>query len=347
MRKTVPLLPAFLVFAVTFSFAQPAAKDGQLQFADLGVCHLVSGHQIDNCRLGYRTYGTLNAARSNAVLFPTWFSGVSADLAQFVSADGLVDPSRYFVVTIDALANGVSSSPSNSPSQHGAAFPAITLQDMVNAEHRLATETLHLNHVHAVMGLSMGGQQSFEWIVDYPGFMDEAIPIVGSPRPDGRDLLLYRSDIDAIEGDPAFDHGRYTQAPPVPEAELIWQLNLTTPTNFARTYPPDKFASEYAKWESKGILPFDANDWVTQLQAIVQLDIGHGATLENAAKRVRAKVLVVSSEQDNMVNPAPALNFAHLIGAKIFLLQSDCGHIATSCEAATLDPAVRAFLDGK
>lgn len=338
-------LSAFLIFAGTLSPAQPPAKEGQLQFADLGVCRLVSGKQIENCRLGYRTYGTLNAARSNAVLFPTWFSGVSADLGKFVGPDGLVDSSRYFVVTIDALADGVSSSPSNSTSQHGTAFPAITLQDMVNAEHRLAVETLHLKHVHAVMGLSMGGQQSFEWMVDYPTFMDVAIPIVGSPRPNARDLLLYKSDIDAIEGDPAFEHGHYRNAPPAPEAELIWQLNLTSPSNFARSYSRAQFARDYAKWESSGILPFDANDWVTQLEAIVHLDVGHGGTLEEAAKRVRAKVLVVSSEQDNMVNPAPALNFAKLIGAKTLLLKSDCGHIATSCEAATLNPAVRAFLD--
>jgi homoserine O-acetyltransferase len=324
----------------------PAAADGHLQFADLGACRLVSGRQIENCRLGYRTWGELNAQRSNAVLFPTWFGGVSAQLAASVGADKLVDPAKYFVIAVDALGDGVSSSPSNSAAQHGPDFPAFTEQDMVNAEYRLVTETLHLTHLHAVMGISMGGQQTFEWMVDYPRFMDEAIPIVGSPRPNSRDELLHRTDLYAVESDPAWRHGRYTQPPPVPLAELIWQLNLTTPENFARTHSRATFQQDYAKWLSKGILPFDANDWLAQLNAIIHLDVAHGGSLEEAAKRVKARVLIVSSAQDHMVNPQPPLHFARLIGAKVILLRGDCGHEAPNCEAAALDPQVRSFLDG-
>src|SRR5215469_7319959 len=206
-------------------------QQGQQQFADLGACKLVSGRQIDHCRLGYRTWGTLNAARSNAVLFPTWFSGVSANLADAIRPTSLVDPTKYFVIAVDALGDGVSSSPSNSTTQHGPDFPAFTIQDMVNAEYRLATETLHLTHLHAVMGISMGGIQTFEWMVDYPEFMDVAIPLVGSPRPNSRDLLLYRTSADAVKSDPAWRMGRYTQPIAAPVAELIWQLNLSTPMN--------------------------------------------------------------------------------------------------------------------
>ena len=321
------------------------AADGQQQFAGLGTCRLVSGQEIRNCRLGYRTWGRLNAQRSNAVLFPTWFSGRSADLAASVGAQGLVDPAKYFVIAVDALGDGVSSSPSNSVAQHGPDFPAFTIEDMVNAEYRLATETLHLKHLHAVMGISMGGIQTFEWMVDYPDFMDVAIPIVGSPRPDSRDLLLYDTDMNAVTSDPSWQHGRYAQSPPMAEAELIWQLNLSTPAEFARTHPLAKFPADYAKWLAQGILPFDANDWVAQLKAIVLHDVAHGGTMEAAARRVKARVLVVNSAQDHMVNPQPALAFARRIGARTIVLQGDCGHIATGCEATTLDPQVRAFLD--
>jgi homoserine O-acetyltransferase/O-succinyltransferase len=216
---------------------------------------------------------------------------------------------------------------------------------MVNAEYRLATETLGLKHLRAVMGISMGGQQTFEWMVDYPDFMDEAIPIVGSPRPNSRDLLLYRTDIEAVKSDPAWQNGRYTQPPAALLAKLIWNLNLTTPANYARTHPPEKFASEYATRLANGIRPFDANDWIAQLDAITHLDVAHGGSMEDAAKRVKAHVLVVSSAQDQMVNPQPALDFAHMIGAKVLVLQGDCGHSATACESTTLDPQVRAFLD--
>ena len=73
----------------------------------------------------------------------------------------------------------------------------------------------------------------------------------------------------------------------------------------------------------------------------------HGGSLEDAAKRVHAKVLVVAATQDHMVNPKPALDFAAQIGAKTLLLESDCGHLATQCETEKMYPAVRAFLDGK
>jgi homoserine O-acetyltransferase len=323
-----------------------AAEPGQQQFADLGVCKLASGLQIDHCRLGYRTWGRLNAARSNAVLFPTWFSGVSASLAESIKPDGLVDPTKYFVVAIDALGDGVSSSPSNSATQHGPDFPAFTIQDMVNAEHRLATETFGLKHVHAVMGISMGGLQTFEWMVDYPGFMDVAIPIVGSPHPDSRDLLLYRADADGVKSDTAWQQGHYTQPIAAPVAQLIWLLNLTTPSNYLHTHTTAQFNADYAAAHSKGIQPFDANNWLAQLDAIDHLDIAHGGSMEAAAQRVKARVLIVNSAQDHMVSPEPALDFAKLIGAKTIVLQSDCGHLAPGCEAATLDPAVRAFLDG-
>lgn len=339
-----PLAAALSFLAIALAVH---AQQGQQQFADLGSCKLVSGQAIDHCRLGYRTWGTLNPDHSNAVLFPTWFGGTSANLADAIKPGSLVDPTKYFVIAVDALGDGVSISPSNSTTQHGPSFPAFTVQDMVNTEHRLVTETLGLKHLHAVMGISMGGIQTFQWIVDYPEFMDVAIPIVGSPHPDSRDLLLYRADAEAVRSDPAFQQGHYTQPVAAPVAELIWQLNLSTPTNYLHTHTATQFNADYAAAQSKGILPFDANDWLAQLDAVIHHDISHSGNMEDAAKRVKARVLIVNAAQDHMVSPEPALDFAKLIGAETLVLQSDCGHLAPGCESATLDPAVRAFLDGK
>ena len=337
---------AFLAFAFLLGRAKQPA-DGQQQFADLGNCPLASGQQITACRIGYRTWGKLNPSRSNAVLLPTWFSGNSAAMQELVNAKGLVDPHKYFVIVVDALGDGVSSSPSNSTTQPGPLFPAFTTRDMVNAEYRLATETLHLKHLHAVMGISMGGMQTFEWMVNYPDFLDLAIPIVGSTRLTGYDLLLWHSEEDALRADPAWHGGHYTQAPPLGAVAILQQMNLTTPANYARTHTPDKFAADYAAYFSKGILPFDANDWLSQLEAMIHHDAAHGGSLEEAAKKVKAHVLVVVAAQDHMVNPKPALDFAAQIGAKTIILQSDCGHLSPGCEGASLDPAVRAFLDEK
>jgi homoserine O-acetyltransferase len=322
------------------------AADGEQQFADLGVCKLANGQQIDNCRLGYRTWGTLNPERSNAILFPSWFSGNSANMASFVGADKMIDPAKFFLIAVDALGDGVSSSPSNSKTQYGPDFPAFTTRDMVNAEFRLATEKLGLKHLHAVMGISMGGMQAFEWIVNYPGFMDVATPIVGSTKMTGYDLLLWHAEEDALKADPAWQGGHYTQPPTMGAVETLHTMNVSTPAHYARAYPPDKFGPEYAGYYKKGILPFDANDWLAQLEAMIHHDVAHGGSLEDAAKKVKAKVLVIVAAQDHMVNPKPALDFAPLIGAKTLILESDCGHLAPGCEMGKMAPVVRAFLGG-
>src|ERR1700749_2067850 len=111
------------------------AEDGAEQFADLGHCTLDSGQTIEHCRVGYRTFGTLNAAADNAVLMPTWLNGRTEDMVALVGAEPsksrLIDTTRFYAVLLDALGDGVSSSPSNSDAQKGADFPAITERDMV------------------------------------------------------------------------------------------------------------------------------------------------------------------------------------------------------------------------
>lgn len=337
---------AFLLLAGSVSAkAQPA--DGTQQIADLRACRLVSGQQIEQCRIGYRTWGALNADRSNAILFPTWFSGNSGEIGGFIGADKMLDAAQYFIIAVDALGDGVSSSPSNSATQHGPGFPAFTTQDMVNAEYRLATETLHLKHLHAVMGQSMGGMQTFEWMVDYPDFMDEAVPIVGSTKLTSYDLLLWTNEENAIRQDPAWQGGHYTQKPPVGEADAIHQMNLTTPADYARTHPASEFSKLQEEYTKRGILPFDANDWVAQLEAMIHHDAAHGGSMADAAKRVKAKVLIVVAAQDHMVNPGPALEFAPLIHARTLVLDSDCGHLSPGCQADRMYPVVREFLAGR
>jgi homoserine O-acetyltransferase len=350
MRKTaVPFMPLLFVLIAAVLLAPGCARaaDGDQQIGQLHTCKLAKGRQIDDCFLGYRTWGTLNAQQSNAILFPSWFSGNSNNLAQFVGADKMIDPAKFFLIAVDALGDGVSSSPSNSSDQHGTHFPAFTIADMVDAEYRLATEVLHLKHLHAVMGISMGGMQTFAWMVKYPTFMDLAIPIVGSPRLTSYDLMLWQSEIEAAQDDPLFQGGNYSEKPKLPLVEFIHTMNLTTPAHYARTITRDDYDQEQEHYYTKGILPFDANDWVSQLQAMVHQDVASGGSLEAASKKVKAKVLIVVASQDHMVNPQPALDFAPLVHAQTLVLESDCGHRATGCESAKMFPAVKAFLEGQ
>lgn len=308
-----------------------------LQTASLGDLKLESGETIRNCRIGYRTFGSLNAAKSNAVLFPTWFSGRSDDLAQFMSATGLVDPARYFVIAVDALGDGVSSSPSNSVEQPRMQFPKFTVRDMVTSEYLLVKDVLGIPHLHAVLGVSMGGMQTFQWVLSYPDFMDRAVPIVGSPRLTATDLLLWTAEADAITESAGWNGGNYEHPPSLRAVGEIQAYALTTPAYRARSTSPAEFPEFLKHIDDAPLGRMDANDWLRQLQAMIAID--------GAAHAVKAKMLIVVAKQDHMVNPASALAFAAAIGAPTIVLESDCGHISPGCESATLYPRVRAFLD--
>ena len=336
-----------LIAAILCVWAVPAFAL-QLKYASLGNFHLENGQVIQNLRLAYRTFGTLNAQKSNAVVFPTWFTGTTKDLVQYVGPGKMVDSSKYYVILTDALGDGNSSSPSNSKSQPRMKFPEFNIRDMVNSEHALLTRALGIAHVHAVMGISMGGMQTFQWMVSYPGFMDRAIPIVGSPRLTSYDLLLWTAELHAIESAADWNHGDYS-SPPAEAMDTvadIHTLNLATPAYFASHTSRTEFSKFIADKQKATMEDFDANNWIRQLQAMMANDVSKpfGGSMEKAATSVHAKVLVVPSLQDHMVNPQPALDFAKLIHARVLQLTSDCGHIATGCELNKLEQGVNAFL---
>ena len=327
--------------------AKESPAEGAQQFAELGDLKLRSGAVIHDFRLGYRTVGQLNAAKSNAILWPTWLGGTTQELLQFVGPDKVVDSTKYFVVLVDAIGNGVSTSPSNSKTQARLTFPEFTIRDMVESEHRLATEVLHLTHLHAVMGVSMGGMQTFEWVVAYPDFMDVAVPMAGSPQSTSYDKLLWTAEMDALRLDPEWKDGQGTM--PMTGSFAVYNeignMNLTSPAyRVAKTSPQDfpQFIEQTRK--ELTIDAAAACDAIRQRQAINALDIPgeFGDTMEQAAKSVRATLLVVISPEDHMVNPTPAIAFAGMMGAPVLTLDSPCGHSSLECISA--GPIVAKFL---
>ncbi len=347
----LPLRFIALVFLVlspsTRSSPQTAPSEGAQQFAELGDFRLEDGSVIRDFRLGYRTLGKLNAEKSNAILWPSWLGGKSQDLLQFVGAGNVADTARYFVILVDAIGDGVSSSPSNSTKQPLLKFPEFSIRDMVESEHRLATEVLHLSHLRALMGLSMGGMQAFEWGVAYPDFMDLLIPMVGSPQSTSYDKLLWRAQIDAMELDPAWNHGHPTG--PMDRSlglvEEIGSMNLTSPAYRVAHTKPDGINELLAEIRNGakgngGVVC----DRIRQRQAIMALDIPGklGVNLEQAAAKVHAKLLVIVSPEDHMVNPEPAIQFAAAVHAPVVKLDSPCGHLSPGC--ISVGPTVARFL---
>jgi homoserine O-acetyltransferase/O-succinyltransferase len=338
-----PICFSLSLFLFSYSLTTSAFAQ-ELQYAQLGDFKLERGEVLQDCRISYRTFGTLNTNRSNAVLFPTWALGTTEQLQSSIGPGKLVDSTEYYVIAVDALCNGASSSPSNSKSQPRMRFPKVTIGDMVNTQHELLTKILHLNHLKAVIGISMGAMQAFQWMVAYPDFMDQAIPIVGSPRVSPYDLVLLRAQLRAITNDPAWNNGNYTENPArVAEAEFF-ALILTTPDEYNRRMTRAKVTEELKKATS--IAGFDSNDKIRQLQAIMALDISaaFAGSMERAAAATKAKAFVIVAMKDRAVNPTPALDFARLVQAKVLELESDCGHLAPGCESPKVNRSVAEFL---
>src|SRR6056297_807501 len=177
-------LAAFLMLFVCL-FAVP-----RQQFYDLGDFRLESGKVLEECRIGYRTCGKLNENKDNIILFPTWFGGTSEHIWSLVDTYGFIDTSDYYIVITDALANGISTSPSNSRRQGGKVFPQVEISDMARVAYSVVKDHLGFDRIHAIVGGSMGSMQGFELISLYPDFADKAVLYVSSPRETAYDIMI-------------------------------------------------------------------------------------------------------------------------------------------------------------
>ncbi len=343
---TIPRMKRVPLFLVVAFLASLQASAQQQQFANLGDFKLQSGEIMRDCRIGYRTFGQLNADKSNVILFPTWAGGTTEQLSGNVGPGKLADSSKYYVILVDALSNGVSSSPSNSELQPRMRFPKITVRDMVNTQHELLTKVLHITHVKAVMGISMGGMQTFQWIVSYPDFMDKAVPMVGAPRLSAYSLVHSQTQIDAIKNDPGWQNGDYAKNPARGAEYEFGAILLTSPERFNETHTREKALAEiaHAKDSNEGS---DANNKIRQVEAMMALDVAapFAGSLERATAAVKAKVLVIAAKQDHAVTPEPAIEFAHFMHSQLLVLDDECGHQFGYCDDERVRLAVADFLE--
>ena len=112
----------------------------------------------------------------------------------------------------------------------------------------------------------MGGMQTFQWMVSYPEFMDKAVPIVGSPRLAPYDLLHWRAEIDAIETNPAWNHGEYMENPSRLLEFEYGEMLLNTPTQYNRTHTREQVFESLA---NKDAAATDANNKIRQMEAMM------------------------------------------------------------------------------
>ena len=306
MNPIIRILVIFLsALAASFAGAAdyPAPTEADFTIRDF---KFASGETLPELRLHYRTLGTpqkdAQGKTTNAVLI---MHGTTGSGAQFIrpefagelfGKDQPLDATKFFIVLPDGIGHGKSSKPSDS--MH-AKFPRYGYLDMVEADYRLLTEGLGVNHARLVMGTSMGGMHTWLWGELHPDFMDALMPLASLPTQiSGRNRAWRRMVIDAIRNDPAWDSGEYKTQPPSlrTAAEMLWFMS-SNPVLRQKDAPSlaktdevlDKFVEQIVKTD-------DANDVLYALEA--SHDYDPGPNLE----KIRAPLLAINSA-DDLINP--------------------------------------------
>ncbi|SFN74207.1 homoserine O-acetyltransferase [Bradyrhizobium sp. Ghvi] len=177
---------------------------------EAGDVSLQSGAVFPAMKLAYKTYGSLNAAKDNVILYPTSFSAQHFDTEWLIGPDGVLDPLSYFIIIPNLFGNGLSSSPSNFG---GAPFPELTYHDAIAVQHRLLTERFGITELALVYGWSMGGMQAYHWAALHPEMVARAAVVCGSARCAPYNHVFLEGVKAALTGDPAFRDGRFVEKP--------------------------------------------------------------------------------------------------------------------------------------
>jgi homoserine O-acetyltransferase/O-succinyltransferase len=335
------ILTHSLCIILVYSSIQVAQS--QQKFMEIGNLKLLSGDVIENCVLGYRTFGKLNQDSSNVIIFPTWFEGTTGDITRLIQKYSFLDTTKYYIIAIDALGNGISSSPSNYNVHRIKSFPEITIRDIVNSQHKFIKEKMKLNHLFAAVGGSLGAMQVLEWSVAYPDFISKIIAYVGTPKMSTYDLLWINAQLNIIEIGKQYG---------VTEQEIRKSLAMMmagigrTPDYIVEKIKPEDFPNYLKNFGNDYSNAFTLEDYHFQLKAISNHDISKqfGGSMEDIVKRIKAKLFLIISETDLLVNPTEAKKFARLTNAKTLLLHNNCGHLAVSCEIDRCREEIDKFL---
>jgi len=296
------------LFSLLIAGVAPAADYPTPTEGDLTIrkFKFQSGETLPELRIHYRTLGKpekdAQGKTTNAVLI---MHGTTGSGAQFIRSefagelfgkDQPLDATKFFIVLPDGIGHGKSSKPSDG--MH-AKFPRYGYLDMVEAQHRLLTEGLGVNHARLVMGTSMGGMHTWLWGELHPDFMDALMPLASLPTQiSGRNRAWRRMVIDAIRNDPSWKGGEYKAQPASlrTAAEMLWFMS-SNPVLRQKDAPSlaktdevlDKFVEQIVKTD-------DANDVLYALEA--SHDYDPGASLE----KIQAQLLAINSA-DDLINP--------------------------------------------
>jgi homoserine O-acetyltransferase/O-succinyltransferase len=202
-----------------------------------------------------------------------------------------LDARRYYLIFPDSIGHGRSSKPSDDLK---ASFPNYGYGDMVDLQHKLVTEALGVKHVHAVLGMSMGGMNAWQWAVAYPDFMDGVMPVVSLPiKVSGRNMLWRRMVIQAIRSDPEWNNGTYTKPPSGwLSAYEISRMMIDGVPHLQALIPDGPAADRFIAEARTTAQSIDANDILYALKASADYDPEPGLAA------IKAKLFALNFDDD-------------------------------------------------
>jgi homoserine O-acetyltransferase/O-succinyltransferase len=270
---------------------------------------LQSGVDFCGVKISYKTYGQLAADKSNVVVVPSGFTLTHDEVDCLTSAGNVLDPGRWFIISVSMLGNGLSSSPSNSaPPFDATCYPRTTLADNVRMQHRLVTEVFGIQKIALVWGWSMGGQQAYRWGALFPDMVERICVVCGSARTSVNDLVYLASLEAALNADPLWQDEWFV-APPVRGLKAF--ARVTAGWVFSPAFYRDEHhrALGFATLEEllvgaaeAYILTKDANDLLAQLWTWQKADISdnemYRGNLAAALRAIRARALIMPSATD-------------------------------------------------
>jgi homoserine O-acetyltransferase/O-succinyltransferase len=328
---------------------------GDRRFVSLGAFSLERGGSLPSVRVGYETWGTLDADAGNAVLVLHALTGdshVAGDPGRghptagwwgdLVGPGCPVDTDRWFVIAPNMLGGcqGTTGPASIAPDgrEWGSRFPYVTIRDQVEV-HRALADALGITRWACVLGGSMGGMQSLEWAIMHPDRV-ERVAILAAPAISTADQIALNSvQLEAIRMDPGFEHGDYYEAADgegpsrgLALARRMALLNYRSPTElndrFERVWQSaisplgdgGRFAVEsYLDFHgNKFPRRFDANSYITLVSAMNSHDVGRGRDgVQAALSRITARALVLGIDSDRLFPLPDQESIARLVSTSI------------------------------
>jgi homoserine O-acetyltransferase len=297
------LLACVFLGATAAAAEYPAPVEADYVLKDF---RFTSGEVLPELRLHYRTLGKPVRDKKGVVRNAVWIGhGTGGSGAQFIrpefagelfGAGQLLDATKYFIVLPDGIGHGKSAKPSDGLR---AKFPQYGYTDMIDAQYRLLTEGLKVNHLRLVMGTSMGGMHTWVWGERYPDFMDALMPLASLPTQiSGRNRVWRKTLIDAIRGDPSWNGGDYTAQPQSlrTAASVIFFMGSNPILRQAQMPTFAKADEVLDQYVATAMKENDANDILYQVSASWDYDPGPGL------EKIRVPLIAVNSA-DDLINP--------------------------------------------